>query len=239
MQLKKMEFYAKGLLILSMGFFCNLSVAAGFEPVENIKNIAKDFVTKNITLEEGETLELQISKSDLPSKLAACSSEITAAFPKETNKERISAVELTCNGDNSWHVFVPVNAQVFAKVLVAKQTLMANEPITEADLEYSQYDINHLYSGYFKDKNEVLGQVAAQTINAGVVLNKKNIHGRKLVLKNQSIDLIARSNTLEVTMKGIAKTDGGLNDTITAYNPSSKKMLDAVVVGLNRAEVMS
>jgi len=107
------------------------------------------------------------------------------------------------------------------------------------DLDYAQENINRLYNGYFKDKKEVVGYVASQIINSGAVITRKNVRRPQLVHKNQEIDLIAKKNQIVVTMKGISKSDGSLNDSIVAYNPSSKKTVEAIVVGLNMAEVIS
>lgn len=213
---------------------------ANFESVENLKNVTKDFVKKNISLDENDKMEIQVSQADLPTKLPLCTKPIDAAFPKGTSKERITAIELTCNGDNPWHTYVPVNVDIYAKVIVAKKPIVPNQIITEEDLDYASYDTKHLYSGYYreKEKDVLIGQTTSHPIEAGAVLNKRNIHTVALIHRNQEITLVARSNTVEVTMMGIAKSDGGLNETIEAYNPSSKKTLSAIVIGTDKAEVL-
>ena len=128
---------------------------------------------------------------------------------------------------------------ISTRVVVAKRTISATEIIGLEDLDYAQYDRNRLYNGYFQDPKALVGRVASQVILAGVVLTKKNVQQPVLIHRNQLIDLIAKSNTVTVTMKGVAKTDGRLNEAIQAYNPSSKRTLDAVVMDSNRAEIIS
>lgn len=211
-----------------------------FEPVENLKNVAQDFVKKNYELEENEKLEIHVSQTDLPAKLAQCTKPIEAAFPAGSSKEKITAVELTCNGANQWHAYVPVDVNHYAQIVVAKKTIAPNQVITEDDLDFASYDTKRLYSGYYKEqeKNLVIGQTTSHPIQAGTVLNKKNLHTITLIHRNQEVTLVAKSHTVEVSMKGIAKSDGGLNEMISAYNPSSKKTLSAIVVGADRAEVL-
>lgn len=229
----------KTCCILLISFFSNSAISQQFESIEKIKSLAKNFIEKNITLEENQTLEVHINSSDIPARLTICSKDIEVAFPREANREKMSAVELICNGDKSWHSYVPVSVQKYAKVLAAKHFIPANQSISEYDLDYVQANVNRLFGGYFKEPVEVVGQVASSAINAGTIISRKSIHFPQLVHKNQEVELIARKNSIQVTMKGIAKTDGSLNDTIVAYNPSSKKTLEAVVIGLNKAEVIS
>lgn len=209
-----------------------------YEPIENLKKITTDYITSNIALAPDETLKVDINTSDVPSQLVSCSRPIVPNFPAESSREKINAIELTCQGEPSWHVFVPVNAQVFAKVVVAKHLIGSGDVIGEDDLDFTQANTNRLYNGYTKDPHEIIGNVASQMITAGTVLNKRNVKRPVLIHKNQAIDLVARKNAVEVSMKAVAKSEGGLNDAITAYNPSSKRTVDAIVVGSNRAEVM-
>lgn len=216
-----------------------VTTTGSYESVEHIKSVVKDFVTQNIPIDSDESIGVQINSIDVSAQLPVCSSKIDAAFPDQANKERATAISLTCNGDKHWQTFVPVSIQMLAKVVVAKRAIFPNESMTDSDLEYAQYDINHLYSGYFRSKEELNNQVASQLISAGSVVTKKNIRQALLIHKNQLIDLVARVNSVQVVMKGIAKSDGCMNDAIKAYNPSSSRTLDAVVVGSNRAEIVS
>ena len=229
-------------LIVLCGIFTaciGMAYADSFESVNKIKEVSKQFITQAISLAPDETMDITINPSDLPNQLAACTKDIEVALPNESSREKINSVELTCNGEKTWHVFVPINVQFFTKVVVATRSIAPNEMISATDLEYANYNAAHLYNGYFKDKKEASGYIASQTIGAGSVINKRNIKRPQLVHRNQIIDLVARKNAIVVTMKGIAKSDGVLNDTIIAYNPSSKKTVEAVVIGVNKAEVVS
>ncbi len=215
------------------------TTASNFEAVENLKTIAKNFIEKNVSLGADEKLEVQVNQTDSMLSLAACGQPLEATFPGDANINQITAVEVRCQGEQAWRTMVPVNVTIFAKVLVAKRTMPANTTITEEDLDYALFDRNRLYNGYFQDKNTTVGQVTNQVVLSGVVLNAKNIQKPILIYKNQVIDLVARNNAITVTMKGIAKMDGRLNETIKAFNPSSKHTLDAIVMDSNRAEVVS
>lgn len=231
---------AKVIGFISIGLFSVSSYAAyyNYEPFNNLKRVAEDFVMKNIALNADETMDVHVVKLNTPLRVAMCSQPIEAAFPQNSNRERITAVELTCSGTNSWHMMMPVTVKINSNVLVAKRTISPSQVITEDDLDYAQHDRNTLFSGYFIKKEETIGQVASQTISPGTVLTKRNIQLPVLVHRNEAVEIIARSHSVVVSMKGIAKTDGSMNQSVKVYNPSSKRTLDALVVGTGKAEVV-
>lgn len=239
MLLKKMDFKFLTCMFL-LTLLCNQHcLANSSESIENIKKVTKDFIIKNVPINEDESIEVKVNQLDSKLRLSACTNEIEAAFPSDSNKNDINAIELTCNGVHPWHTYVPVTVQVMTKVLVINRNIQPKETIADADLDFVPYDKKHLYNGYYKNKEEVIGKTAYRMMTAGTVLTQKNIQQPVLVNRNQVVDLVVNKNGMIVTMKGIAKLDGKLNDSIQVYNPSSKRTLDAVVIGSGKAESLS
>ncbi len=208
------------------------------ETIEHIKQISKDFISKNMTVAEDESIDVQIKQLSSILQIPRCSNEIAVAFPKNANREQITSLEFTCNGNQTWHLLVPIDVQINTKVLVAKQTIPSKKIVTEDDIEFADRDKNHLFYSFFKNKNEVIGQVTTKLITAGSVLNNKNIQLPIIIHRNQVLSLVVKHKSITVTMQGIAKSDGSLNSTIKVYNPTSKHILDAIVVGSNKAEIV-
>jgi flagella basal body P-ring formation protein FlgA len=232
-----MKHFYRYLLIcgIYLGLFINQAYA--YETTAHLKDVIKAFINSEITLGADESMEIyfdQLSSLVLPN----CSNQIISSLPKDNNKQEITSVELTCSGVQPWHVFVPVHVAIYMKVLVAKQNILPEEAITADNVEVGVYDKNRLYNGYYKNSDDVIGQVASQLIQSGTVLTKKNIQAPIIIHRNQVVEVTATSNLVSVTMKGIAKSDGALNSTIKVLNTSSQKTFDAVVVGPNRAEVL-
>lgn len=218
--------------------YCHFCFADQYESIEKIKTIVDSFVKKTISVDSGDSVKIQLSQ-DTPSQLPLCTKTIEANLPVDTNPEQMTSVELSCNGVNAWHALIPVNVQVYTKVVIAKHPLSPNESISDDDLDYSQADKMRLYTGYFKDKNDVIGLVSSQMIAPGAVLSKKNLQKPVLVHRNEMVDLTAGNGSIVVTLKGISKMDGRLNETIRASNPATNKVLDAIVVGPGKANIIS
>lgn len=209
------------------------------ESIDRVKTVIEEFIKKNVSVNTDETISVEVLTTVQSFEFPRCTNALEAAFPADTNRNQINSVDITCRGANAWHVMMPVNVHINMPVIVAKHTIPLKQLISEDDIDYANTDRNKLFLGYYKDKNEVIGQEAAQLISAGTVLNKKNLQSPVLVHRNQSVELIAQHGMIRVVMKGIAKTEGRLNDIIKAYNPSSNQMMDAVVTGSNEAEVVS
>lgn len=241
MMFKKNEilFMSKLMLLLVFVFCGRICFAAlDYEPADKLKEIAKNFVLQNAAREPDETIDVQVSQSN-SSLLPVCTNQINVALPKDSTRNQITAVELSCNGINSWQTFVPVTVQIYTKVIVAKHMMSPKDTISEPDLDYASMDKTRLFNGYFKTKEEILGLEATQMLSAGAVFTKTNLQKPVLVHRNETIDLIAGTDSVVVTMKGMSKSDGRLNDMIKAVNPSSNRTLDAVVVGSNKAKIVS
>jgi flagella basal body P-ring formation protein FlgA len=227
------------IIVLMNLFSCSSIWANTYESQENIKAIVTQFIQNNLTLASNETINVQLVQANHTMQVPTCNNSLEASLPIDQNREHITSVKLSCNDTNAWQIYVPVDVQVYTKVLVAKRPLSANELITEDDLDYANADKNHLYMGYFNNKNDVIGLEPTQTIMAGTVLSKSNLQKPVLVHRNDSIDLIAGNTAVFVTMKGVSKTDGRLNDKIIAFNPISNKSLDAIVTGPGKAKIIS
>jgi flagella basal body P-ring formation protein FlgA len=227
-------------LILLLALLSYQTCQAGYyEKSERINETVKNFIIQNTPVAADDTLDVQVNQAQVALNVPVCSKDITPSFPIDANREQLSSVELTCKDVKPWHIVVPVEVQIFTKVIVAKHTIASKESISEGDIDYVSYNKNRLYNGFFTKKEDVLGNQTAYLVPAGAVLTKKNIQLPILVSRNQSIIIVAQMNSIIVSMQGIARTDGALNSVIKVYNPSSKRTLDAVVVGPNKAQIVS
>lgn len=222
------------LLCFSSSFLGNV-FADSFESNEHLFSVAKEYIEQVISPEEKPNVKIS-SEQNNAFQLAICQQPIQASLPPSAN-EQISSVELRCPDAGSWHIYYPVNVEYFEKVVVAKHLLSAKQSITEGDIDIVSINKNQLYQGYFTDYVNVLGKETSHIIPAGTVLTKVNIKSPLIVKRDQIVMITVKSKSVMVSMQGVAKSDGGLNDMIKVYNPSSKKMLDAVITGPGVAEI--
>lgn len=231
------------LLFLNILVLFNICIsnvyANDYESPQRIRDVAKKFILETVQLEPGETIEVQANPGNIAFEVKACLADLAVSYPKDANREQATSVELTCNDSQPWQVIVPVNIQIFTKVLAAKRSIPPKQTLTEEDLDYTVYNKNHLYNGYFSKKEDVVGNQSTCLIPAGTILTKKNIELPVIIHRNQLVSISSQSNSVIVTMQGVAKTDGALNSVIKVFNPSSQRTIDAIVVGPNKAQVVT
>jgi flagellar basal body P-ring formation protein FlgA len=229
-------FLSRLLVLILLWFSGGVVYSQGeYESLERIQLSIESFVKKNAVSDDGE-ISVQINSFEAV-KLPKCPGELAVSFAKETKPDAASVVLVECPAIESWRVFVPVQVQNKRNVLTVNRVLTVGDIINEHDLTYQPFDVNRLYEGYFIAKNEVIGLSVARTIPAGYPLTKKNLKQLPLVRRNQRVTLVLRQGAIEITMLGIAKSDGYMNDTINVLNPTSKKVVDAVVVSKDRVEI--
>lgn len=225
---------------ISVILCCSLYSAHTFADAhyDHIKQEVKDFVSQQINVENNDKVEVDILDNNTPQQFASCSSPLQYSVPNNAHSEQINSVEINCLNEN-WHRYLPVEVKIMTKVVIAKRNIVAAQMINADDLDYAEHNKNRLYSGYFTNPQEVIGNVPARSLVAGSILTPKNIHPPAIIHKNQTITLEARRNFISVVMQGVAKSDGALNGVIKVYNPSSRKTIDAIVIDNNRALVVS
>jgi flagella basal body P-ring formation protein FlgA len=234
----RLNYFIKVALSIFITFFSSYVVAEGYESTDNITATIKNFITQSAQLSEGETINIDVKRLGAFSRLPMCSTELKAELPRNMNKNEITSIALNCEGTQSWHVVIPVDVQIAMNVLVAKHTIPAKSILREDDLELMALSRNLLFNGYYTSKETIKGYEASRLIMPGTVLNEKNLQKPNLISRNQVIDIIVKKNSMVITMKGVSKSDGKLNEAIKAYNPSSKRTIDVVVIGQNKAEAV-
>lgn len=94
-----------------------------------------------------------------------------------------------------------------------------------------------LGAGAFGEANGAFGQVAQRALNAGAVLRNGDLAPPELVLRGESVTIVFETPGVSLSLTGIANESGRLGSTIAVLNPTSKKVLQAVVVAPGRVAV--
>jgi len=237
LQLFRQNHLKQALLCFAVLCFVLSSHAATSESTQSSKQLIRNFVLQNTPHAADESIEINITQLDQNFKLPTCSTPIKPSFTKPNAPAQSTAIQLSCESIPSWNVYVPVNIKVLIDVLTTERTISSGDTITDSDITLGKHDKNRLSDGYFKDKSAILGLTAARSIQAGMPITKKYLRASKIIKKNESVNLIVKHGGIQISVLGIAKSDGYLHDTIHVINPSSKKIIDAVVTGPNRAEI--
>ena len=212
--------------------------AMEYESRQHLESIVSSYIAQHVEHKDDERIIVNITALDSNTKLVHCDSEIQASLPNESHPAEINAIDLQCHSEPGWKIFVPVSVQFMSKVIAVNRLISSGEIITENDIGYEEHDKNRLYDGFFLEKKDVVGLSVVRSLSAGTVLTKKNLKQVAIIKQNQTVTLVLKKGSIEVVMIGIAKSDGYLNEPIKVLNPSSKKIIDAVVIGPDRVQLI-
>lgn len=222
--------------VIALGFLSH-AAQAEWEPRDALDAKITAFLQQTLRSTADERIQIAIPPASQPLQLTKCQQDITISIPGGAQAD-VTSVEVACPGTNGWHVYIPVDVQILSKVAIAKHTVPSGNVFGDEDVDFAYYNKNRLYGGYFTHPEEIIGNVASHLVPQGAVLNKHNVQLPIIVHRNQTVSLSAQVGNLTVSMQGIAHADGAMNDTVKVLNPSSKRMLDATVIGPNQAKVI-
>ncbi|MCB1737653.1 MAG: flagellar basal body P-ring formation protein FlgA [Gammaproteobacteria bacterium] len=204
-----------------------------------LQNMAEDFAYEQARNLDAERIEVRASPLDRRLKLAQCTDGLETFQPSGSHFPGRGTVGVRCEAPSRWTVYVSVDMEVYTPVVVARDFLRKGQLVSADDLELKSTDIADLSSGYFLDRDQVLGMEVARDVKPGKVLKPSQIRKRKLVHRGDRVSLVVIEGGLQVSSMGEAKGDGAKGDRVLVRNLRSKKEVEGVVeeAGVVRVEL--
>lgn len=165
-------------------------------------------------------------------RLARCSEPLTSFA---TTGGATITVGVQCR-QPAWTVYVPVRAQLRARVVVLRQPLQRGQVLTVADVLLEEREIDR-NQGYFPEVSAVLGLALRRPLAPGAVLSPEALVPQTLVRRGELVTLLGRSGPMEVRVQGKALSDGTAGQAVQVQNTSSGRVVGGVVKASGLVEV--
>ncbi len=175
--------------------------------------------------------EVQTGRLDSRLHLAACDIPLETFSPPSNRQSAKMTVGVRCTGTTNWTLYVPVTVIVKADVVTAAKELRRGQILTAQDLILEQRDIASLHHGYLVNLKEAIGKQVKYNIRRGQVITPAKVASQKAVKRNSRVTIVAQNPAIQVRMKGTALENGAIGDRIRVRNNSSKRELEAEVLG--------
>jgi flagella basal body P-ring formation protein FlgA len=124
---------------------------------------------------------------------------------------------------------VPATAETGVRIVVPAHDIARGETIADSDLTYATVPGSALMTGTVTSFAVVKDMEARRMLHAGEVLRADDVRHPIVVTKGQTIIMLFRAPGVELSAMGRSMGEGGVGDTITVQNPSSFRMITAVV----------
>lgn len=200
--------------------------AADIQSLAAVESAVKGYVGQ--TLGDSADTEFTVSRLDPRLRLTDCGSALKMRFSREP-RGGPNAVEVRCEGDKPWSLYLTVDIARFAQVVVATRGLARGAVIGADDVGVARRRVNGARMDYLSDVAAAVGRVAARAIGPDQILGAANVSLPRLVKRGDEVIIATGGAAINVRVKGQALKDGALGDRVSVRNLNSKRVVEGVV----------
>ncbi len=180
-------------------------------------------------------VEVGVGAVDPRLKLARCES-LDAFLPAGARLWGNATVGVRCASPKKWSLFVPVQVQVWADVVVSARALTRGQTLTTADLASQQLDLAQLPQGVFTDPNLLFGKLVTASVAGGTPLRHDMLRAARVVLQGQTVRVVFTGDGLSVSSEGRALGNAGVGEAVQV-RMASGKLIKGIVQAPGTVEV--
>ena len=184
-----------------------------------------------------ERLTIQVSAPDPRLRLGSCAQAPKVVISGTKLVGRVTT-KVSCAGPTPWSLYVPVNVDIYRKVLVTTAGLARGHVVTRADIKTAEHRAQRLTQGYFQSPARILGKEIKRPLGLGQVITPNALTQPKIIAKGDDVMIMAKSGSLSIRTPGTALMNGRVGQQINVRNKHSKRMVKAQVVRKGLVEVL-
>ena len=148
------------------------------------------------------------------------------------NLVRISVVD----GDREESFPAAVTLHQFGEVGRVRHNLARNKPLEESMFDWQWRDLADLDHGLAVQRTSIQGASPARTLKAGDYLRQADLKETPVILAGDPVELHVRRGQVSVTVRGFARQNGCLGQTIPVRSELTGRLVNARVAGPGRVE---
>jgi flagella basal body P-ring formation protein FlgA len=191
-----------------------------------------------------ESKAVRFSRWSLPAKLAvpAHAHQMTIRFrPEEDFLGRVNATISVSDPEEDAEAKVEraasVEVDARSPVVIAAKALRRGQTLDRKSIRMEERELRELPRGILTSPEQVVGKRVARSVSAGGLLLRPALQLERIVQRNQTIKVEARTDGLDLTMEARALENGVLGQMIRVENPSSRRRFFVEVIGDRRGRV--
>lgn len=231
------------LINISKELNLNFSNLSSLTVIRNVNRITDDKIK--------QLIENYILSRNKDIKIVSVHSPETLFIPATANLsvDRVSSSTLCGNfpltlvvidnetGNKIKYVNVRITTIADFKVAIAEKDIKRGEELNLTNLRFESREFKNLRRNPIT-VNQLKNVRAKSTIKAGTIVFTNSVEDIPIVFKNEEVLVLFEDKGLSVEMKGIAKENGIMGSVINVFNPNSRKIIKALVVGDNMAQIL-
>ena len=123
------------------------------------------------------------------------------------------------------------------EVLTYARSLAAGEVVQPADLTYAKLPAFQAPQDAPRDAADIIGKAARRPLRSGTAVASLDVTAAQVIKRDDMIDVAFHAEGMTLTLQGKALAGAAMGETLNVMNLTSKKVIQAVAVGPDRAVV--
>lgn len=182
--------------------------------------------------------QVRVGALDPRLRLGACSGGLEVDYAN--HRVRRSGRVLTavrCSAPVQWRLYVPVQVDAFADVVVARRALPRGHVLQRTDLALEKRNLARLTQGFYREAAALEAWVTRRPLPAGAALTPGAVTQPRLVRNGERVALVASASGVQVVARGTALADGAAGETVRVRNASSGRVVEGRVIARGKVAV--
>nr|WP_297402619.1 flagellar basal body P-ring formation chaperone FlgA [uncultured Marinobacter sp.] len=206
---------------------------------EQIEAATSRFLAEFAQARAAEGLRVTFDPGQVDSRvaLASCTSPLAVEFTGDPWKSTHPSVQVACEGERPWRMFVPVSVSIHGPALVAARPLNRGEPITGDAITTESVVLNASRRGIIRETSQALGMIVRRPVNTGSVLTPGLLEAPDAVSRGDHVIITARSGSFTVQSRGKALADAAVGEQVLVENLASSRTVKGNVVAPGQVEI--
>lgn len=201
---------------------------------DDIRQQVNDFVLSQIQVNGGDKLDLDVSPVDTRLNLTVCQQPLQLSVTGTGAIRRNTTVNVVCPDEQGWRTFIPVKVRIQKPVIVAATPISKGTRFSADMLTVSYIDDFMLNGDMTTDMNLLIGARSKRDIQLNQPVRQNQIC---IVCRDDTVEIVAEKNGMQIRTTGRALQDGNLNDQIRVQNIRSKRIISATVSDIGQVKV--
>lgn len=176
----------------------------------------------------GESHKVEVAALDHRLQLPQCDKPLNVATVPGSREIGTISVAVRCEGSRPWSIYGRATVRLYKQVAVLRNAVRQGTTLSPGDVEIAEKDAATLHSG-FLNPADVVGRPVRKTLSAGTVLLPAHLTTVKLIRRGQQIAIRAEQSAFQVSMAGVALSDGESGQRIRVRNASSQRIIEGLV----------
>lgn len=198
-----------------------------FQSPQSIESAIQIYLKQQVAV--GTQSQFQVTPLDPRLQLKTC----TQPLQVQTNRLSVPqggrlTVQVACQGDAPWRIFVPVKIMTPVTVLSLARPLAPGAQITAQDLSTQVVNANSQTIAYLTNPVQVIGQVVMRPMQAGQILTQQDLNAAQIIKRGDRVTLIAGGDGVSVSAEGIAQGSAGAGQRVMVKNSRSGAQVEGI-----------